>query len=120
MSQKLEDVMCKFIQSQTGILKRYLLVAMDSQDQFLRYLDMSMGTPLPSIDVRNCELLTDAGIFMEEIKITRDGRNRYKEFYLTAFGKEIAKQTKEECCTDEMPENTQIPEPSTEQTKMPS
>ncbi len=36
----------------------------------------------------------DAGLFLEVIKVTRDGRNRYKVFYLTAKGKEMAQQIK--------------------------
>ena len=99
MTQKLEELMCKHIQNQTGTLKKYLLAASDSQEQYLCYLYVSIGTVVPSIDIRNCELLTDAQLFKEEVKLTRDGRNRYKHFYLTDLGKEIAMQMKEEKST---------------------
>ncbi len=100
--------MCKYIQNQTGILKRYLLAASESEDQFICYLDMSLGTPLPSMDIKNCEVLTDAGLFLEELKMSRDGRNRYKLFYLTDLGKEMAEQIKENSYSDEMPQSPQI------------
>ena len=119
MSKKFEDYMCKHVQDQTSVLKRYLLAALDNQDQYLFYLDESLGTPLPSIDIRNCELLADARLFREEIKLTRDGRNRYKLFYLTDLGKEMVQQIKEESYTDEMPESPQITAPAMEQTKLP-
>ena len=47
------------------------------------------------MDIRNCEFLTDARLFREEVKLTIDGRNRYKLFYLTDLGKEMAQNTKE-------------------------
>ena len=54
MTQKFEDLMCKYIQEQAGMLKRYLLAASDSQDQYLCYLDISLGAFVPSIDIKNC------------------------------------------------------------------
>jgi len=65
-------------------LKGCLLAALDSQEGYLCLLIESLGTPVPSEDVRYSELLVDAGLFREETKITRNGRNRYKLFYLTA------------------------------------
>jgi len=120
MTQKFEDLMCKYIQEPTSLLKRYLLAAWDNQDQYLRYLDESLGANVPSIDVRNCELLTDARLFREEVKYTRDGRNSYKLFYLTDLGKEIAKQIREDSASDELPESAQIMASTNEQTKLPS
>ena len=95
MTQKFEDFMCEYIQDQTDILKKYLLAASDNQDQYISYLDVSLGTPIPSIDIRNCEVLTDARLFREEVKLTRDGHNRYKLYYLTDLGKKMARQIKE-------------------------
>ena len=120
MTQKFEDLMSKYIQDQSGILKRYVLAAQDSQDQYLCYLDMSLGTPLPSLDIKNCELLTDARLFREETKITRDGRNRYKLFYLTDLGKEVAQQIREDSSVDEMPESPKIAASAAQQTKLPT
>ena len=112
MSQKFEEHMCKYTQDQADVLKSYLLATLDSKDQCLYYLDSRLGTALPSMDIRNCELLADARLFREEIKITLDGRNRYKLFYLTDLGKEMAKNMRDESLTDEMPESPQIAAPA--------
>jgi len=117
MSQKFEEYICKFIQYQSGILKSYLLATLDSKDQCLYYLDSRLGTSLPSMDIRNCELLVDARLFREEVKLTQDGRNRYKLFYLTDLGGELAKQMTEESVTSEMPESPLIAKPTSETTK---
>ncbi len=93
------------------MFKRYILAASDNQDQLICYLDMSLGTPLPSMDIKNCEMLTDAGIFREEVKLTRDGRNRYKLFYLTDLAKEMMQQIKEDSYSDDMPQSPQIASP---------
>jgi hypothetical protein len=116
MSQKFEEHICKYIQDQAEILKSYPLAILDSKDQCLYYLDSRLGTSLPSMDIRNCEFLTDARLFREEIKLTQDGRNRYKLFYLTPLGKEIAKNIREESLTDQMPETPQIVAPTNDQT----
>jgi len=88
--------MCKYIQEQTEPLKGCLLAALNSKEQSLSLLDESLGTTNPSIDIRLCELLAHAGLFREETKLTRDGRNQYKVFYLTDLGKEMAQQIKNE------------------------
>ncbi len=104
MSQKFEEYICKFVQEQSSIFKSYLLAALDSKEQCLFYLDSRLGTSLPSMDIRNCEFLADARLFREEVKLTMDGRNRYKLFYLTDFGKEMALRTKSGSMTEELPE----------------
>ncbi len=111
MTQKFEDYMCKYIQEQTNVFKKYLLAALDNQDQYLSYLDMSLGTSVPSIDIRNCEMLTDAKLFRAETKITRDGRNRYEVFTLTDLGKEMAQIIRKESFVDEMTESAPIKQP---------
>ncbi|MGA2681087.1 MAG: hypothetical protein ABSF44_04715 [Candidatus Bathyarchaeia archaeon] len=119
MSETFEDFMCKYIRGQTAVFKRYLLAALDSQDKNLCYLDMSLGTPLPSIDIKNCELLTEAGLFCEEVKVTRDGRNRYKLFCLTDLGMEMVEKIKEQNYTDDLPQSLQIAGSAPEQAKLP-
>jgi len=115
MSQQFEDYICKYIQEQTSVFKKYLLAALDNQDQYLSYLDMSLGSSIPSIDIRNCELLTDAKLFRIEIKITRDGRNRYEMFYLTDLGKQMAQHIrKESFVDDEMTESPPVVPPENE------
>src|SRR5271157_2063018 len=107
MSETFEEFMCKYIKGQTVIFKSYLLAALDSQDKYLYFLDMSLGTPLPSIDIKNCEMLTEAGLLREEVKVTRDGRNRYKLFYLTDLGREMVEKIKEQNYTEEVPKSPQ-------------
>ena len=118
MSESFEGFMCKYIQGQTVIFKKYLMAALDSQDKYLCYLDMSLGTPLPSVDIKNCELLTESGLFSEEIKTTRDGRNRYKLFYLTDLGMQMVDKIKEENYSGELPESLQVAGSADEQTKL--
>jgi hypothetical protein len=77
MVQRFEEYICGFTKEQSVILKKYLLAALDDKDQKISYLDESLGTPVRSDDIRNCELLTDVKLFREEIQLTRDGRNRW-------------------------------------------
>ena len=118
MSETFEGFMCKFIHGQVVILSKYLLAALDSQEKNLCYLDMSLGTPLPSLDIKNCELLVDAGLFIEELKVTRDGRNRYKLFYLTDLGGEMVEKIREQNYTEDLPQSLQIAGSAAEQTKL--
>jgi len=108
MSESLEGLMCKYMQSRIPVLSKYLLTALDSQDEFLCYLDTSLGTVLPSEDIKNCELLCDVGLFREEIRINRDGRNHYKLFYLTDAGREMVDRMKEASYSDELPESPPV------------
>jgi hypothetical protein len=114
VTQPLEEYICKFIQEQTSNFTSYLLAALDSKDQCLYYLDSRLGTPLPSMDIRNCEFLTSARLFREEIKLTIDGRNRYKLFYLTDLGKEMAMKAKQGSLTEELPEMPPVAVPASE------
>ncbi len=110
MTQDFENHMCKFIQEQSRVLKQYLLAASDSKDQCLYYLENRLGTTLPSVDIRNCELLVEARFFRGEVKLTQDGRNRYILFYLTDLGKEIVQNIKKESVSDEINESMPIAE----------
>ncbi|HYA78032.1 MAG TPA: hypothetical protein VEF91_04880 [Verrucomicrobiae bacterium] len=96
MSRQLQDYMCKYVQEKTELLKGCLLAALNSKDQYLKLLNESLGTPTTSVDLQLCELLANAGLFREETKLNRDGRNEYKLFYLTDLGKEMAMQIKKE------------------------
>ena len=98
----------KYMQGQTEALKGCLVAALDSREQYLSLLDESLGTRVPSVDIKLCEVLVEAGLFREEIKITRDGRNRYKVFYLTDSGRQMAQQIKTEGYSGKVPQNTPI------------
>jgi len=108
MVEKLEDVLVKYIQNKSEPIKGCLIAALDSREQYLSLLDESLGTPVPSMNIKLCDLLVEAGLFREEIKITRDGRNRYKIFYLTDSGRNIAQQIKAEGYKGSVPQNTPI------------
>jgi hypothetical protein len=104
----IQDFMCKYTERQTERLKGYLLAAYDSREHYLSLLDESLGTSTQSEDIKLCDMLTSAGLLREEVRITRDGRNRYKLFYLTDEGTEIAKKIKEEGYTGSIPQSTPI------------
>jgi hypothetical protein len=108
MVENLQDYLCRYIQGQSDSLKGCLVAAYDSREHYLSLLDESLGTPVPSNDIRMCEVLVGANLLREEVKVTRDGRNRYKVFYLTDQGKEIAKKIKEEGFDGSVPQNTPI------------
>ena len=110
--EKFEDYMLKFFQHQASIFKTYLLAALDNKSQSIIYLNDSLGSNIPSIDIRNCEILVEAKLFREEISLSRDGKNRYKNFYLTDLGKEMAMQIKEESYIFDQPENPQVSTPA--------
>ncbi|MCW4030412.1 MAG: hypothetical protein NWE92_12295 [Candidatus Bathyarchaeota archaeon] len=108
MVEDLEDYMCRYIQQQTEPLKGCLLAILESREQYLSILDESLGTPIQSVDIKRCELLTDAGLMREDIKLTRDGRNTYKVFYLTDRGREIAQQTRLKGYMGPVPQTTPL------------
>ena len=84
-----------------GIFKKYLLAALDSKDQSIWYLEASEGLIIPSADLKNCELLRDAQLFREDLKVSRNGRNTYKLYFLTELGKKIAEELKAESLLSE-------------------
>ena len=96
MSQKFSEYLSEYIRSRVGVFKKYLLAALDNKDQAIWYLESSEGTVIPSADLKNCELLRDAQIFRDDIKLSRNGRNTYKIYYLTDLGKKIALELKAE------------------------
>jgi hypothetical protein len=96
MSEKLKDHLAKYIQTRVGVLKKYLIAALNSEDNSIWYLEYSAGMAIPSSDLKNCQLLRDAQVFEEDTRITRNGRNTYKIYRLTEFGKKLAEEIKEE------------------------
>jgi hypothetical protein len=108
MVETLQDYLCRYIQKQTEALKGCLIAAYNSNLNYLSLLDESLGTPTGSKEIKLCEILVNAGLLHEEVKVTRDGRNRYKLFYLTLAGREIAKQIKAEGFSGAVPQNTPI------------
>lgn len=85
-----------------------MLNAYESKDYYLCYLDSSLGTPVPSENIRNLEFLTEAKLFKEEIKFNRDGRNRYKMFTLTEMGRNMAEHLKAEGYNGEAHVNPEV------------
>ncbi len=108
MAENLQGFMCKYISNQTESLKGCLIAAYDSREHYLSLLDESLGTPTSSVNIKFCEMLADAGLFREDVKVTRDGRNRYKVFYLTDSGTEMAKKIKEEGYKGLVPQSTPL------------
>ena len=100
MSQKFADYLAEYIRNRVGVFKKYLLATLESKDQSIWYLESSEGRVVPSTDLKNCELLRDAQIFNEDIRISRNGRNIYKVFRLTDFGRPFAAAIKEESVVD--------------------
>ena len=89
-------------------LKGCLVAAFDNREQYLALLSESLGAPNPSRELRFCQLLANAGLFKEETKSNRDGRNQYKVFYLTDAGKVLAKQIKAEGFRGVVPQNIPV------------
>ncbi len=108
MTEKLEEYMCRYMQRQTEPLKGCLIAVLDSREQYLSLLAESLGTPTKSEDIKLCELLSNAGLFREKTRITRNGRNRYKIYYLTDEGREMARQIKAEGYSGPIPQNTPL------------
>ena len=101
MSQRLGDYLSEYIKGRVGVFKKYILAALDNKDQGIWYLEASAGMMIPSSDLKNCELLRDAQLFREDMKVSRNGRNTYKTYYLTDLGKKIAEELKAESLISE-------------------
>ena len=108
MVENLEDYLCRYMRTQVEAFKGCLIAVYDSNLHYLSLLDESLGTPLDSKEIKLCEVLVNAELLRKEIKLTRDGRNRYKLFYLTDAGMEIAKQIKAEGYSGPVPQSTPL------------
>ncbi len=96
MSEELKEYLSNYIQTRVGIFKKYLLAALDNKDQCIWYLESSEGMLVPSSDLKNCQLLRDAQLFNEDVRMSRNGRNVYKIYCLTEFGRNLAERIKKE------------------------
>jgi hypothetical protein len=96
MSVKFEGYLVDYIKTRLGTYKKYLLAALDNKECCLWYIEYSEGMRLPNADLKNCELLRDAGIFREDTRIARNGRTSYKIYCLTELGKKLSQELKEE------------------------
>jgi hypothetical protein len=106
--QTLHDYLCRYMDEKSDELKGCLLAALESKEGFLSILVESLGSPVVSEEENSAELLTKAGLFWEEERITRDGRNRYKLFHLTDKGRRVAEQTKDEGFDGKIAENMAV------------
>ncbi len=104
MSEQLKEYLCNYIRDRVGIFKKYLLAALDNKDQCIWYLESSEGMMIPSSDLKNCQLLRDAQLFVEDVRISRNGRNTYKIYCLTELGKKLADSIKKEGLDGKIPE----------------
>ena len=96
MSQKFGDYLSEYIKGRVGVFKKYLIAALNNDDNCIWYLEASEGMIIPSSDLKNCELLRDAELFNEDIRVSRNGRNTYKIYCLTSLGKKIAEEIQTE------------------------
>ena len=109
MSQRLGEYLSEYIKGRVGVFKKYLLAALDNRDQNIWYMEASAGMIIPSADLKNCELLRDAQLFREDIKVSHNGRNTYKIYYLTDLGKKLAEELKAESMLSEEQEKLLSP-----------
>jgi hypothetical protein len=96
MTEELSDYLSNYVKNRIGVYKKYLLAALDNKDQCIWYLESTEGMLTPSSDLKNCQLLRDAQLLNEDIRISRNGRNTYKIYCLTELGKKLATEIKKE------------------------
>ena len=96
MSEELKEYLSNYIQTRAGLFKKYLLAALDNKDHCIWYLESSEGMLAPSSDLKNCQLLRDAQLLNEDLRMSRNGRNTYRIYCLTDLGKKFAEAIKEE------------------------
>jgi len=106
MSEELGEYLSSYVKSRVGVFKKYLLAAFDNKDQCIWYLESTAGMLAPSSDLKNCQLLRDAQLFNEDIRISRNGRNTYKIYCLTELGRKLATEIKKEGLEGKKPEKT--------------
>ena len=109
MSLRLGEYLSEYIKNRVGVFKKYLLAALDNKEQSIWYLEASAGMMIPSADLKNCELLRDAQLFHEDLKVSRNGRNTYKIYLLTDLGRKFALELKTESLINEEQEKLLSP-----------
>ena len=109
MVVNLEEYMCTYMKSLANPLKGCLLAALKSKDGYLSLHDERLGSTIESVDLKLCGLLASAGLFREEEKLTMDGHNHYRLFYLTDVGKKMAEQADSEGHSTTMPKSAEMP-----------
>jgi hypothetical protein len=105
MSEKLGNYLSDYIKGRVGVFKKYLLAALDNSDHCIYYLESSVGMAVPSSDLKNCELLRDAQVFREDMKVSRSGRASYRYFYLTELGRQFAEELRKESLLEDKETN---------------
>jgi hypothetical protein len=100
MSVEFETYLCDYIKSRIGVYEKWVLAALNNEDGCIQFLDCSEGVFARSLELKNCELLRDAGLFTEEIKLSRHGRSSYRLFHLTDVGKQFAEALKQRSVFD--------------------
>ena len=96
MTEELGAYLSSYIKTRVGVFKKYLVAALDNTDHCIWYLESTEGMLTPSSDLKNCQLLRDAQLFHEDVRISRNGRNTYKIYCLTELGKKLAEEIKRE------------------------
>jgi hypothetical protein len=96
MSEELGSYLSSYIQSRVGVFKKYLLAALDNKDHCIWYLESTEGMLVPSSDLKNVQLLRDAQLFTEDVRMSRNGRNTYKIYCLTELGVKLAMEIMKE------------------------
>ena len=86
MSVAFETYLCNYIKSRIGIYERNMLAALDNEDGCIQFLNCREGVFIRNSDLKNCELLREAGLFTEDIKLSSHGRSSYRLFHLTGVG----------------------------------
>jgi hypothetical protein len=104
MSEIFADYLSNYLKQHANQFKQYLLAALENKDHYISYLEFSNGVENNSQDLRNCELLCDAQLFRETVQISRNGRNFYKNFYLTNLGLKLAEELRQQKPLETPPE----------------
>jgi hypothetical protein len=93
MSQ-LDEYLTQYIFERATTLEKYVLKAFDAEDKQLLCIDSLQETTPSNQDVKICEFLTDAEIFIEDAAKLRDEEHSYRVFHLPPKGSQLAQKLK--------------------------